>query len=349
MRTIKKIYFFRLLQSLAISFFLISPIGACQTQSKSSQEKPHDPRLKVLLDTDANNELDDQHAMAYLFFNGDVFNTVGVTVNATFNGGDINGHYEEAKRVMQLCNVYGKIPLLKGANASFNEIRPYVKNNDFDGAEAVNFIIEQAHKYGDEPLILLPVGKLTNIALALEKDPSIVTKVRIVWLGSNYPEPGEYNQDNDKAAMNYLLDLDVPFEMVTVRYGKSSGTSAVTANRAQITARMPGKGPRASAAVKGRHEGDFQFFGDYSVNLYEHINTYDDAGTRALFDMAAVAILKNPDWANRIEVPAPLLVDNQWVERPDNERIMVVWENFDKTAIIADFFDRMDNYVIDLR
>lgn len=327
---------------------LILSAAACQSQSKDNPEKPQDPRLKVILDTDANNELDDQHAMAYLFFNGDVFNTVGVTVNATFNGGDISGHYEEAKRVMQLCNVYGKIPLLKGANASFNEIRPNVNKKDFDGAEAVNFIIEQAHKYGDEPLILLPVGKLTNIALALEKDPSIAPKIRIVWLGSNYPESGEYNQDNDKAAMNYLLDLDVPFEMVTVRYGRSSGTSAVTANRAQITARMPGKGPRVIKPVMGRHGGDFHFFGDYSINLYEHINTYDEAGTRALFDMAAVAILKNPDWAIRKEVPAPLLVDNQWVERPDNSRIMVVWENFDKTSIMADFFDRMENYVIDI-
>jgi purine nucleosidase len=349
MRTFKNSSLYPMLHAMAISILLISTAGACQTQSKDSQVKAHDPRLKVLLDTDANNELDDQHAMAYLFFNGDIFNTVGVTVNATFNGGDITGHYEEAKRVMQLCNVYGKIPLLKGANASFNEIRPNVNTKNFDGAEAVNFIIEQAHIYGDEPLILLPVGKLTNIALALEKDPSIASKIRIVWLGSNYPEPGEYNQDNDKAALNYLLDLDVPFEMVTVRYGNSSGTSAVTANRAQITARMPGKGPRASKPVTGRHGGDFHFFGDYSVDLYEHINTYDEAGTRALFDMAAVAILKNPDWANRKEVPAPLLTDNQWVERPDNEQIMVVWENFDKTAIIADFFDRMENYVIDVR
>jgi hypothetical protein len=37
----------------------------------------------VILDTDANNELDDQHAIAYLLFNGQVFDVEGITVNRT--------------------------------------------------------------------------------------------------------------------------------------------------------------------------------------------------------------------------------------------------------------------------
>lgn len=309
-------------------------------------ENESDERLKVLFDTDANNELDDQHAMAYLFFNGDIFDVVGVTVNATYNGGEIDGHYNEAKRVMQLCNVYGKIPLLKGANGSFEDISPQLQQDSFDGDEAVNFIIEQAHTAGEEKLILLPVGKLTNIALALEKDPSIASKVRIVWLGSNYPEPGEYNQDNDTTSMNYILNMEVPFEMVTVRYGKPSGTSAVTATREEIGQKMPGTGPQAAKPVSGRHGGTFDNFGDYSVSLFEHIDTHDEEGTRALYDMAAVAIVKNPDWAESKEIPAPVLIDNQWVERPDNPRSIVLWENFDKEAIMNDFYDRMENYVL---
>ncbi|WP_245802853.1 nucleoside hydrolase [Cyclobacterium lianum] len=299
-----------------------------------------------MFDTDANNELDDQHAMAYLFFNGDIFDIVGVTVNATRSGGDINEQYLEARRVMKLCNVYGKIPLLKGANAAFAEIRPHLDDSAFDGAAAVNFIISEAQKMDNERLVLLPVGKLTNIALALNKDPDIAEKVRIVWLGSNYPEPGEYNQDNDVAALNYLLNMEVPFEMVTVRYGKPSGTAAVTANRAEIRSNMPGKGPRSTEPVEGRHGGTFNNFGDYSVNLYEHIHTSDQAGTRALFDMAAVAIVKNPDWAQNKLVPAPVLEDGKWKERTGNHRKMVVWEHFDKEAIMKDFYHRMNNFVL---
>ena len=183
---------------------------------------PGSSKMAVIIDTDANNELDDQFALAYLFFNGKSFTVPGVTVNATKNGGDIEGHRMEAERVMRMCKGFWKIPLIKGANKNFEDILPAIKNEHFDGSDAVDFIIEEANKPRKEKLVLLPIGKLTNIALALAKDPSIAQKVRIVWLGSNYPERGEYNLENDVSSMNYILSLDVPFEMVTVRYGKNN-------------------------------------------------------------------------------------------------------------------------------
>ena len=71
----------------------------------------------------------------------------------------------------------------------------------------------------DDPrkLVLMPVGKLTTITLALKKEPAIADKVRIVWLGTNYPEPGEYNFIHDIPALDPIMDSDVPFEMVMVR------------------------------------------------------------------------------------------------------------------------------------
>lgn len=105
---------------------------------------------------------------------------------------------------------------------------------------------------------------------------------------------------------------------------------------------MQGKGPKIASPVTGRHGGAFTNFGDYSVNLFEHIEYFGTPPSRALFDMAAVAILKNPSWARRKEVPAPLLVNNQWMERPQNQRKITIWENFDRDKIIADFFQTID-------
>jgi len=144
-------------------------------------------KTRILFDTDANNELDDQHALAYLLFNGDDFDVEGITVNKTFSGGDIDQHYKEAERVVQLCGLEGMVDIYKGANGNFEEIKTKIEESTFDGDEAVNFIISTAKAASDRKLVLLPVGKLTNIALALYKDPSIAEHVRIVWLGSNYP------------------------------------------------------------------------------------------------------------------------------------------------------------------
>jgi inosine-uridine nucleoside N-ribohydrolase len=191
--------------------------GCAQRQQTADQTPP--ARIPVLLDTDANNELDDQHALAYMLLNSDVFDIKGVTVNATHSGGNIDEQYAEAARVMQLCGVFDQYPLKKGADGSFVDISPTLADATFDGQEAVSFIIETAHAVpASDTLVLIAVGKLTNVALALQKDPSLVNRIRLVWLGSNYPDPGEYNQNNDTASVNYLLNVNVPFEMVTVRY-----------------------------------------------------------------------------------------------------------------------------------
>lgn len=253
------------------------------------QSQSHE-KIRLIFDTDADNELDDQHALAYLLFNGDVFDVEGITVNRTYNGGGIEKHVQEAKRVVKLCASEWMVDVYKGADGSFEEIRPYVHNEVFDGSKAVNFIVERAKAPLDNKLVLLPIGKLTNIALALDKDPSIKPNIWIVWLGSNYPEPDEYNQDNDTAALNYILNTGVPFEIALVRYGKPSGTAAVRATPQDINQKMPGTGPEIEEPVDGRHGGRFMIFGGYAVSLFEHAEMYGDPPARSLFDMPAVAI-----------------------------------------------------------
>ena len=335
-----------------ISFLLLIGLTAWIGCGENNQTEPEtEPtseiqetaKIPVIFDTDANNELDDQHALAYLLFNGETFDVKGITVNATRSGGGIDDQYAEAERVLKLCTLDGKIPLYHGADADFETIRENVGKTDFDGHKAVDFIISEAKKDHGQKLVLLPVGKLTNIALALEKAPEIKDRVRIVWLGSNYPDMGEYNLENDIPSLNYVLEQEVPFEMVTVRYGKPSGTGAVKASLQEIEGKMPGLGPESQPVV-GRHGESFTHFGDYSINLFNHIKL--DGDSRSLFDMAAVAIVKNPQWAETFEAKAPLLTEDGWVERPESDRSVIIWENFNKEGILADFYSVMQNPVL---
>jgi purine nucleosidase len=326
---------------LILAFAALATVGTLAHASQSQS------RIRVLLDTDANNEVDDQHAIAYMLFSGNVFDVAGITVNRTRGGGDVEQQAKEAERIVKLAGLERRLAVTRGANGSFAEIAPHLDQREFDGVAAVNLIIRRAHEEASgQKLLLLPIGKLTNIALALKKDPTIASKVRIVWLGSNYPDPGEYNQENDESALSYILDVDVPFEIALVRYGTPDGTAAVRVTREAIRAKMAGKGPRSHQAVIGRNGGEFNTFGDYSIDLFEHINLDGDPPSRALFDMAAVAIVKNPAWARAARIPAPQLVQGKWVERPANPRSIVLWKHFDRDAILKDFFATMDRPVL---
>lgn len=327
-----------------ITFLFISSFLILFGSLKPKKADPPSKKLAVIFDTDANNELDDQHALAYLFSNQGYFDIKAITVNATRNGGAVDSHYKEAERIMKLFNVREKIPLIEGANGSFSEIKNDLKNATFDGFKAVDFIISEAKRHTDEKLVVIAVGKLTNMALALKKDPTIVNNIRLVWLGANYPDPGEYNLDNDIESMNYVLKTNVPFEMVTVRYGKPSGTDAVRVTQEEINSKMPGVGPKIKTPIIGRHRGEFDNFGDYSINLFTHIDYHGDPPSRSLFDMAAVAIVKNPKWAKATEIPCPTMVDKVWKEQPKNLRKIVIWEYFNKEDIIADFYKVLNNF-----
>ena len=312
-----------------------------------SQKPSKSKKIRIILDTDANNELDDQHAIAYMLFNDSIFDVEGITINKTRNGGSIDDHYDEAERVVKLCGWHSRIELYKGATGSFDEIKYQLNNPVFDGSDAVNFIISMAKKESNRKLVLLAIGKLTNIAIAVHKDPSIISNIRIVWLGSNYPSPGEYNQENDLSSLQYIIDCNIDFQIALVRYGESSGTDAVRVSLSEIEKIMPGKGPQIPTPVIGRHGGYFTNFGDYSVNLFQNIDYHDDPPTRALFDMAAVAIVKNPNWAKQKNIPKPKLIDGRWHERPNNPDHITLWENFEKGKIIDDYFSSMENYVLD--
>jgi purine nucleosidase len=328
--------------SLLFVFLLFSGVS-CTMSSKEKDHSMEKKKIKILIDTDTNNELDDQHALAYAFLNGKFFDVVGITVNNTINGEGIQGHYDEALRIIRLFNLEEKMPLKKGAVGTFKEIAPHISEPGFDGHEAVDFIIAEAKKSTREKLVLLPVGKLTNIALALLKAPEIKDHIRIVWLGSNYPGPGEYNLENDTTAVNPVIETGVDFEMVTVRYGMPSGTAAVTVTREEIKSHVAGKGLEAKTPVEGRHGATFTRFGNYSLNLFEHAELYGDPPSRALFDMAAVAIVKNPEWAEKKQIPAPKLSGTDWIDQPENATKIIIWENFNRNDIVNDFFATLRN------
>ena len=292
-----------------------------------------DGRIDVIFDTDANNEIDDQHAIAYLLLSDDVFNTLGLTTNTTRNGGDIKLQTLEARRVTSLVG-HPETPIYEGADGSFEDILPKVGEKEFDGHVAVDFIIKQARKHSaKKPLTVIAVGKLTNVALALAKKPSVARRIRLVWLGTNYPKPGEYNFDNDIPAVNYVLDSKVPFEITPVCGGTDIGTAFVKVSREYVHENFTGIGPKVKEPVEGRHGGRFACFGDYSVDLFDNVPEL----VRSLYDMSAVAIVKNPDWATPRTIPAPVFQDGAWVERSDNARQITLWEHFNRDAIVADF------------
>lgn len=295
----------------------------------------------LIIDTDANNEIDDQNTLAYGIGQGDVFNLKGITVCKTSNGGDINAHVAEAQRVVDLMDMTSNITVYTGATGDYNTINSDLANPTHDGYEAVDFIISEAANYSSSnKLLIAALGKLTNIALAVDKDPSIVDKIKVIWLGSNYPLTGEYNFDNDTESVNYILGTNVEFEMCLVR-GNNDGADDVLMYVSEVDVALQDTGNIVSPAIAGRSGGTYDNIGDYLIRLF------DDTGatSRSLYDAVTLAVFKNPEWGTSTVEGAPSWNGSSWVTNPSNPRTITLWDRFDRDAIIADFYNVLRNPV----
>ncbi len=99
---------------------------------------------------------------------------------------------------------------------------PIIVDSNFKVQEenAVDFIINECHKNND-PIYLCPTGPLTNIALSLQKDPSIKKKIKeIVFMGGaalclgNITPSAEFNIYVDPHAANIVLNSKIPLTMM---------------------------------------------------------------------------------------------------------------------------------------
>jgi len=322
----------------AVYFYLLTLLALFGCKSSLQDVNSSFEKINIIIDTDANNELDDQQALAKAFANQDFFQILGVTVNSTRVGNGIEGHYAEAVRIAKLMQVEEDIPILKGAENTFEEIYPEIESADYDGKEAVDFILQESRKPGKEKIKIVALGKLTNVALALAVDPSLKDRAKLIWLGTNYPDPGEYNLENDTSCLNFVLHSGIETDIVLVAYGRKDGTDAVKVPIAEVKEKIPGLGPVISDSIEGRNGGYFNNFGDYALNLWENIELFGPDKSRSLFDLAALVILKKPDYAEKKSIKTPYWKSGGWVTPDTTNSYSKLVINFEADSILNEFY-----------
>ncbi len=113
----------------------------------------------------------------------------------------------------------GPVPWIHGDNGVGNHVLPEPKKKAADEF-APDFIVRKVNEQPGE-ITLVFVGRMTNLAIALAKDPSIATKVkRLVLMGGALRAPGnvtpvsEANIWGDPEAAHRVFESGMPITMV---------------------------------------------------------------------------------------------------------------------------------------
>ena len=173
-------------------------------------------KVDVIIDTDLYNEVDDYYAVALLFGHQERFNIKGVTVAPFFNKrveSVAQSIEKSTEDVHKLLNLMGeKSDVYPGGDSYLPDEKTPVPS------EAADFMVECSKAYSeDNRLYIIAIGAITTVASAILKDPTIVNRIAVVWLGGNaehIPENREFNLIQDVAAARVVMGSDVPFMQV---------------------------------------------------------------------------------------------------------------------------------------
>ena len=175
---------------------------------------PKGEKLRLLIDTDFANEIDDLYAVALALLYPERFALEGL-VAANYNNGmpgagpaSVEASYNLLNDFLAAGGLAGKVPVLRGA-------QPMQYLGFPADAEGVDFIIERAHAGSvDNPLWVVGLGVATDLASALLKDPTIRDKVRYVYHARSdhyWPERSrQFNVKGDIHAAREILRNWVP-------------------------------------------------------------------------------------------------------------------------------------------
>lgn len=185
--------------------------------------------LKILIDTDPG--IDDAMAIFYAALHPEI-EIIGMT--AVF--GNVTADIAARNAIVLAEKVEQSIPVAKGADKPMvmapNGVSDYVHGTEGFGTmpaqpitgkpldePAHEFICRMIHENPNE-VILCPIGPLTNIAMALNHDPSIAAKTKAVYImggglnKGNVTDHAEANIWNDPHAADAVFAADWDITMV---------------------------------------------------------------------------------------------------------------------------------------
>lgn len=163
---------------------------------------PPASRIRLIVDTDAKNEADDQFAIMHHLLTP-MFDVCGIIAThfeqkTGHTGTSMEASYREIEKVLTLAEIED-VPFFRGC------VSPLRSPGDTPESEGTAFLISQARLPGK--LYIAVQGAMTNVAAAINAAPDIAANLVILWNGGGpYPKGRpEFNVMQDPDAVRAVL------------------------------------------------------------------------------------------------------------------------------------------------
>ncbi|WP_320128890.1 nucleoside hydrolase [uncultured Sphaerochaeta sp.] len=164
---------------------------------------PESKIVRVITDTDAKNEADDQFAIVQALLSPK-FENVGF-IGAHFGIDRVKNSMEAS--YAELEKVFSKMHFPTKGNLFHGAAKPLEHKGTPIDSEGARLIIQQAMADDPRPLYAIFLGPLTDLASAYLLEPRIANRLTAIWIGGgSYPNGSiEFNLGNDILAANVVF------------------------------------------------------------------------------------------------------------------------------------------------
>jgi inosine-uridine nucleoside N-ribohydrolase len=290
---------------------------------------PRSGRIRAVLDTDTFNEIDDQFALVYALMSPErisleaIYAAPFVNERAATPGEGMERSFEEVERLLERLGMSADGLVYRG-------VCDYVGPKRLaQSAPAVDDLISRARACSpDDPLYVIAIAAISNVASALLIAPDIAKNVVVVWLGGHaleWPDTAEFNLRQDVEGAQVLLDCGVPVVLIPCR----GVTTHLHTTIAEIDTYV-----RPHGAI-----------GEFLADRFADYCKTDSVGwSKVIWDMAAIAYLLDDKWARSRLVAAPILGDTPRWSFDSSRHLIRYVDYIARDPIFRDFFTKLADW-----
>ncbi|TYP76686.1 nucleoside hydrolase [Paenibacillus methanolicus] len=286
--------------------------------------QPKKGKLRMVLDTDTFNEIDDQFAVVYALQSSERLQVEAFYAAPFHNDLSTGPHdgmrksYEELHKILKLMN-RTEVPVYLGSDR-------YLPGPEIPvESEGARNLIERALSSSPEdPLYVVAIGAITNVASAILMNPDIIENIVVVWLGGHalhWPDTREFNLEQDIHAARVMLDSGVPLVLVPC-HGAASNLKTTLAE--------------IEAYVK-----DAGVIGAYLHETFRNCHSDHFAYSRVIWDLAAIAYLVDDEHTPSVLVASPILSDAARWSQDGTRHLIRYVRHVERDPIFRDLFRKL--------
>jgi inosine-uridine nucleoside N-ribohydrolase len=226
------------------------------------------------------------------------------------------------QEIIRLLKLLGKSPedfAFRGSDRYLEDVKRPIRSE-----AALDLIKKAKDATPDNPLYVVPVGCITNIASALLIEPDIIKNIVVVWLGGNslyWPTQKEFNLMQDVKAAQVVLNSGVPLVIMPCQ---------------PVVANFHTTIPEMQLYLKGKNS-----LSDYLLNMTIEYSGGAAFWSKVIWDVTAVAWLVNPSWLPTNLEHSPILTDQVTYSANHSRHFIRMATSLNRDAIFRDLFTKI--------